>query len=145
MHSHLIIPPDSESDDSGAYRVFDEFLEMYQPSLLRVEYYLEELLEHTQDIYKDAYRPWYVAVRDLLKGVFLLSKRVATSNTQEFVEAIRMLSLDSAVTFIRDICISCLIMVRPEWERCFKQNLNTLFEAHRIIMQQQEQSRAMAR
>src|SRR5688572_25575221 len=101
-----IVPPTDETDTNGALRVFDDFFSLYQPTLVRAEAYLEDIIEKVEPIYGEAYRPWHRALKDLMRGVYLMTRKIPLTNKESFLEALKIFSLESAIQFLKDICIS---------------------------------------
>ncbi|MCE2926455.1 MAG: hypothetical protein LW823_02245 [Rickettsiales bacterium] len=130
--SDQIPPPLHEDDQEGAQRVFDQFLQLYQPTLVRVEYYLEEVIEKAGD-YSEAYKPWYQALHNLYKGVYLTAKKIPLNNKQRFIEALQTFSFDSALQFLEDLCANCRIALSQDWIAKFKQHVQLLLFAFSIM------------
>ena len=62
-----IQPPRGANDTQGARRVFEDFLDIYQPTLVRVENYLEDTVRKIDPAFAEAYRPWQQALHDRLQ------------------------------------------------------------------------------
>lgn len=138
----VIIPPAGEDDTEGAQRVFEEFLTLYQPVLMRVEYYLEEVIEHAGVTYAEAYKPWQSALHDLFKGVYLTAKAVPLPDTEKFIDALRTFSFDSAIRFLSDICTSCRLKLPQDWVTKFREHINLLLFSLAILTRAQQPSLA---
>lgn len=137
-----IIPPAGEDDAEGAQRVFEEFLTLYQPTLIRIEYYLEEVIEQAGVTYAEAYRPWHSAMHDLFKGVYLTAKKVPLPDTDKFIDALRTFSFESAIQFLCDICINCKLQIAKDWVERFREHINLLLFSLSIINRVQQPSLA---
>jgi len=135
----LIPAPASEDDQDGAQRVFEEFYVLYKNTLVSVETYLEQVLGDVNPAYAGAYRPWYRATRTLLRGVYLTVRRIPLPDPEAFVESLRTFSFEGAAQFLNDVCISCKVKVEQGWSRRFRENVDTLIKAHRIIVQRQKE------
>lgn len=133
-----IIPPTGEDDREGAQRVFEEFLTLYQPTLVRTEYYLEQIMEELEPEYAEAYRPWHQALHNLFRGVYLISKKIPLSDPEGFMESLRMFSFDSAIRFLYDLCISCRLALQRDWIENFHKHINMLLFSATILNRQQQ-------
>jgi len=136
----MILPPLNEDDTEGAQRVFEEFLTLYQPTLIRVEYYLEEVIEHAGAPYAEAYKPWHIALHDLFKGVYLTSKKLPLPNKEKFIDALRTFSFDSAIQFLLDICANCKLKLSQDWSDKFREHINLLLFSLSILSRVQQPS-----
>lgn len=132
-----ILPPANEGDSEGAQRVFEEFLTLYQPALVRMEYYLEQVMEQAEPAFAEAYRPWHKALRDLYRGVYLLARRMPLPDSEAFVEALRMFSFGSSVRFLRDICLNCRLSIERDWAEHFRAHIDMLLFSLSILTRQQ--------
>jgi hypothetical protein len=131
----IIIPPTGEDDAEGARRVFEEFFSLYHPTLLRVEYYLEEVIDAAGG-YAQAYAPWQAALHNLVKGVYLTAKRIPLPDTQALTEALKIFTFESAILFLRDLCANCRIALTQDWPQRFREHINTLLFALAILQRQ---------
>lgn len=138
----IIIPPKGEDDTEGAQRVFEQFLVIYQPVLIRVEYYLEEVIEQAGVNYAEAYKPWHVALHDLFKGVYLTAKNIPIPDKDRFIDALRTFSFDSAIQFLSDICISCKLRLPQDWVAKFREHINLLLFSLSILARNQQPQHA---
>lgn len=129
----LIMPPADEDDTDGAQRVFENFLHLYQPALIRIEYYLEEIIEKAGPAYASAYQPWHDAIHNLFKGVYLTAKKIPLPNNSKFIEALKMLSFDSALQFLSDLCAICKIPMPQDWTVKFREHINLLLFSLSIL------------
>lgn len=137
MESVICIRPPADSDDAaGAVRVFQEFLQNYQSTLVSAEHYFEQIMEQVQPKYAQAYAPWQRSVKDLLHGVYMVSKKLPLRNPKALADALRLFTLDSAISMLHDICISCKMRVNSNWLNAFKDNMRVLGEAFRVLMRQ---------
>ncbi|MFW0776994.1 MAG: hypothetical protein ACN2B6_04670 [Rickettsiales bacterium] len=134
----IIIPPKGEEDTEGAQRVFEQFLKLYQPTLIRVEYYLEDIIEHAGPAYAEAYQPWHDAVHSLFKGVYLQAKRIPLPDTEKFIAALETFSFDSAIKFLQDLCVSCKLKANREWVARFREHIKLLLFSMSILRRNQE-------
>lgn len=134
MNDHLlIVPPSGEDDTEGAVRVFEEFLTLYQPTLIRIEFYLEEVIEQAGPEYADAYRPWHTALHDLFKGVYLTAKKIPLPNKSRFIDALKTFNFESALQFLRDLCANCKIQLSEDWVARFREHINLLLFSISIL------------
>jgi len=138
----LITPPLDEDDTEGAMRVFDEFLTIYQPTLIRIEYYLEEIIEQAGPTYAEAYRPWHTALHNLFKGVYLVSRKIPLPNPTKFIDALKTFDFDSAVQFLYDLCANCKITLHENWVTRFKEHINLLLFSLSILSRKSQISLA---
>lgn len=134
-----IPPPHSSDDNEGALRVFNDFFHIYQPVFARVEFYLEQVITQVDPMYAQAYRPWHKSLRDLMRGVYLMARRVPLPDPDAFLDALRTFSFDSAIYFLRDICVSCKLHIERGWAQRFRENILTLLFALGILQRQHEQ------
>ena len=139
---HRILPPKGEDDAEGAQRVFEEFLILYEPTLVRIEYYLEHVIEQVGPAYAEAYRPWHKAVHDLFRGVYLTVRNIPLPDPDSFIEALKMFGFDSAIQFLQDLCISCRIALERDWMEHFRQNIDLLLFSATILRREQQQALA---
>lgn len=135
----LIIAPANEDDADGAYRCFNEFFLNYQSSLTRVEYYLEEVMLMVDDGFAQAYKTWHKAIKELLRGVYLVVKKIPLPDADALLEALQILSFESAAKFLQDILVSCKMIAdkENEWSQKFFQNIQSLMLAHQAILKTQ--------
>ncbi len=137
MKTLFDIPRSGEHTDA-IHRVFEQFLIDYQPILFRVETYLDEVIEKTDQTYKEAYIPWKNAVHELLSGAYLVAKKIPLPNKDSFIEALSMFSFEGAITFLRDICNICQLQLKNGWRKEFQDNINQLLFSISILNQQQQ-------
>ena len=135
------MPPQGEADTEGAQRVFEEFLTLYEPTLVRIEFYLEEVIEQVDPAYAQAYRPWHKALHDLFHGVYLTSRDIPVPDSDSFIDALKMFSFDSAIRFLRDIGVSCRIGLQRSWSDQFHEHINLLLFSASILKQKQNNSK----
>lgn len=133
-----ISPPRDDTDAEGARRTFEDFLTLYKPTLERVEDYLESIIEKEGSMYGVAYSPWQEAIHDLLRGVYLMSRKIPLPNKEDFTEALRMFSFESAIKFLRDVCLCCRIALKTNWEEKFREHINMLLFSLSILNRQQQ-------
>ena len=138
LDDETILPPEHDTDIDGAERFFNQFQKIYHPTLLRVEYYLEELVEKAGD-YAEAYRPWQQALHHLCRGVYLTAKKIPLSNQQRFIDALQTFGFDSALQFLEDLCTCCRINLPRNWAAQFKAHLQQLSFAFSILLRQRQQ------
>lgn len=143
-YDHLLIGPAHEEDMEGARRAFEEFFVLYQPALSQVERHLEKVIEEAGE-FAEAYRPWYLGLRDLFRGIYLTVRRIPLPDPESLREALHMFSFDSAVHLLRDLCISCRINVSRDWGQHFREHINMLLFSLSILNRQQEYRVQMAR
>ena len=129
----LVTPPSSNEDSDGAFRVFEEFLIIYQPALEQAECYLEQFSSIMQTGFSSAYTPWLKAVRELRKGIYLMAKKIPLPDPESFQDALRTFSFDSAAQLIRDICIGCKMRIDANWAKHFRDNILILSQAYRVL------------
>ena len=135
-----IAPPASAGDTSGAIRVFSEFLDEYEQILVSADQYLQNIMDQIGPEFAPAYRPWQKGVRDLLQGVFVVTRKLPVRNAKAFADALRLFSLDSAIAMLSDICISCKIALPRHWVAAFRKNIRVLSEAFRVLYRQRGQA-----
>ncbi len=133
-----ITPPSGEDDIEGARRVFDEFLTLYQPVLIRVEHQLEKVIGDLDPAFAEAYRPWQVALHDLLRGAYLVAKKIPLPDLDGFMEALSMFSFESAIQFLRDICDSCRMVIEYDWVRRFREHVDMMLFSLAILNRSRE-------
>ena len=138
MEQQRILPPSGENDAEGAQRVFEEFLLLYEPTLVRIEEYLEQVIEQAGPAYATAYRPWRKALRDLMRGVYLTARKIPLPDPEAFIDAAKMFYFDSASQFLRDICINCRIALQRDWVERFREHINFLLFSAAILGYRQE-------
>lgn len=139
METLFDIPRVGERTDT-VHRVFEQFLIDYQPVLFRVESYLDEIIEKTDNAYKEAYIPWKNALHELLSGAHLIAKRIPLPNKESFAEALCMFSFDGTITFLRDICSICQLQLKNGWRKEFQEHIHQLLFSISILNQQQHDS-----
>lgn len=115
-----------EGQADAAHRACEKFLVNYQTILLRVESYLEEIIEKTDNAYKEAYLPWKNALHDLLSGTYFIAKDIPLPNKNNFADALCMFSFEGAVTFLRDICSECQLRLKNGWRKEFREHIKEL-------------------
>ncbi len=113
-------------DSNSEAVVYEQFLVDYQPILVQVEHYLEETIEKTDYIYREAYMPWKKALHELLEGVYYLARKKPLPSKEEFMEALFMFSFKGAIMFLSDICNICQLKLKREWEKEFQLKINQL-------------------
>lgn len=128
-----ITPPCGEDDTEGAQRVFEDFLTLYQPTLIRLEYHLEDIVDHAGTMYAEAYMPWRDALHELFKGVYLTAKKVPLPNKEKFIDALRTFSFNSALQFLIDMCASCKMRLPENWAETFREHINLLLFSIAIL------------
>lgn len=125
-----------------AHRVFEQFLSNYQAILVRVEDYLEEVIEKTDPAYGGAYIPWKNALHELLNGAYLIAKKIPLPNKEDFMDALCMFSFESTIKFLRDVCTICQLKLKKEWEHEFREHINQLLFTISNLNQKQQASLA---
>ena len=139
-----ILPPAGEDDQEGAERVFKDFLVLYQPTLIQVEHKLEGIIQNTEPEYADAYKPWHQALCDLVRGVYLIAKKVSLPNPDDFLDALRTFSFESAIQFLYDLGIRCKMALQPDWAQSFRKNIDILLFSISIINRNKQQEASLA-
>lgn len=134
---HSITPPLHEGDKKGAERVFQDFLVVYQPVLTNIEGYLAKVVEEINPIYVGAYEPWLSGLRDLIRGAYLVAKRIPMPDPESFIDALHMFSFDSAIEFLKDICACCRINLAHDWGENFRKHIDMLLFSTAILYRQQ--------
>lgn len=132
-----ILPPSGETDTEGAYRTFEAFVDFYRPTLVVASEHLEGIVDNMPEKYAEAYRPWQHALNELLIGVYLVSRKIPLPNREVFEEALKVFTLESAVRFLRDLCLSCRIQMPRDWIDRFIRNIHMLLSSLSILNQQQ--------
>jgi len=125
-----------------SHRVFESFIVAYQPILKTAEDYLEDIVERTAPAYAEAYKPWKDALHELLRGAYLISRKIPLPNKDRFVEALQMFSFDSTIKFLCDICKLCGIKLAKDWEEDFHEYINQLLFALASLNRQPQHSPA---
>lgn len=121
--------------------VFEDFIINYQPTLKEAEAYLDDMIEKIDPAFAEAYIPWKKSLHELLKGAYLMAKKVPLPNKAKFMEALQIFSFESAVTFLADILISCHIKLERDWAEKFRKSINNLLFAIANMQQQANRSR----
>lgn len=116
--------------------VFEQFLSDYQAVLTKVEDYLEEIIEKTDNNYKEAYIPWRDSLHELLSGACFIAKEIPLPNREGFVDALRMFSFESTITFLRDICSICQLRLKSGWRKEFQKHINQLISEFSVVNRQ---------
>lgn len=111
------------------HQVFEQFLMDYQPVLVKVEKYLEKVIDETDCMYREAYMPWKKALHELLEGAYYLAKKIPLPSKEEFMDALFMFSFKSTISFLSDICSICQLKLKNEWEKEFQDKINMLLFA----------------
>lgn len=132
-----IRPPTDGGDREGAQRVFEEFLTLYQPTFILVEYHLEDVIESAGPAYAQAYKPWYDALHTLFKGVYLTAKKIPLPDTEKFIDALHTFSFEGTLQFLSDLCISCKLKVTQEWLNRFREHIKLLLFSLSILHNKQ--------
>ncbi len=141
METTLDIIESKTQTDTG-HRVFEEFLLAYKPVLVRIEDYLDEVIEKTDPAYVAGYVPWKNALHELITGAYLIARKIPLPNRENFMEALCLFSFDSAIKFLRDICNICQLQIRKNWEKEFHDHIDKLlFTIATLNLQQHTQSR----
>jgi len=141
MGDHQMITPPAHGDDTeGAKRVFEQFFILYQPALTRVEHYLEHVIDQMEPAYAEAYRPWHKALRDLSQCFYLAARKIPLPDPESFMDALRMFSFDSAVEFLKDLCISCQLVLDKDWAQHFREHIDMLLFSLTILNRKQQNS-----
>jgi hypothetical protein len=141
--SDYILPPSDEDDIKGAQRVFEDFFTLYQPTLSRVDNYLENIEEQVGPLYAQAYKPWQIALHDLCTGIYLVTKKIPLPDKDKFMEALKIFSFDGAIQFLYDLCASCRITLDSNWLKRFQQHINLLLMSISILNRQQQAARSL--
>lgn len=136
--NHIYVPR-SADDHEGAIRTFKDFTRLYAGLIEQVSQHLDASLQEVPAQVAEAYMPWQNALKDLLQGSVAIAHKMKPKNPEAFFEALQIFSLDSAVQFIRDLCLSCKIRLGQEWDTLFKEQINTLLFAYSIVMRKQQQ------
>lgn len=117
---------EQEKKNDALHRVCERFIVNYQPILLRVENYLEEVISKTDKTYKEAYIPWKNALHELLSGVYSVARDIPIPNKEKFTESLCMFSFEGAATFLRDICNICQLRLKNGWRQEFREHIREL-------------------
>lgn len=123
------------TDRKSAKAACNEFLVEYQPILTKVDQHLQEMIENTQPVYAQAYKPWLKALRDICMGVFLMSKGIPLPDPQALVGALKTFSFESTLQLLHDLCISSKLSLKAEWIRKFREDIDTMLFAAAILNQ----------
>ncbi len=126
-----------KSHKSTGNNAFEDFLINYKPILMRVENYLEEVIEKIDPAFVRGYIPWKKALHELITGVYLITKKIPLPNKEDFMEALCLFSFDSSIKFLRDICNICQLQLKRNWEKEFREHIDKLlFEITTLELQQ---------
>lgn len=125
---------------ASSHRAFEEFLNAYKPVLVRVEDYLDEVIEKTDPAYVAGYIPWKNALHELITGAYLIARKIPLPNKENFMEALCLFSFDSAIKFLRDICNICQLQLKKNWEKEFHDHIDKLLFAISTQNLQQQSS-----
>lgn len=120
--------------------VFEEFIINYQPTLKRAEEYLDDITRKIDPAFAEAYIPWKIAVHDLLKGVYLIAKKIPLQSKEKFMDALQIFSFESAVAFLADILTICHIKLERDWAEKFRIHISNLQFALANLNQKQQHS-----
>lgn len=138
----LISPPCNEEDTEGAIHVFEGFEVIYKPALLDIDHYLEDMMVKMGEDYAQAYQPWHAALQGVIRGVYLTSRNIPLKDPDEFLDAVMLLSFDSAVRFLYDIYVNCRSSVPRRWMAEFNRHIHLLLVAAAILYNRREPSLA---
>ncbi|MBY0408239.1 MAG: hypothetical protein K2Q01_11150 [Rickettsiales bacterium] len=125
------------SDKQSAKRVCKQFLDDYQPILVKIDDHLQKMIDKTLPTYAPAYQPWLKALRDICTGVFLMSKGIALPDPMGLVEALKMFTFESTLQLLNDLCDSCKLKLKAEWIRKFREDIDKVLFAAATLNQQQ--------
>lgn len=128
---------------SIGHHAFEEFITTYKPILVRVEDYLDEVIEKTDPAYVAGYIPWKNALHELITGAYLIARKIPLPNKEGFMEALCLFSFDSAIKFLRDICNICQLQLKKNWEKEFHDHIDKLLFA--ISAQNLQQQSSLSR
>lgn len=137
-----ITPPLDENDAEGAHRVFEEFFVVYQPTLIRLECKLHDIIEESGPTYSTPYRAWHKALHDLVRGVHMIARRFPLPDAEGFAEALRIFSFDGAAKLLNDLIITCRLPLAPNWAERFKENIKLLLFSFSILQRQMQKQEA---
>lgn len=113
------------------------FLNEHHNMLSTVEGYLKDMIDKTEPNFANAYKPWLKGLHELCVGVYLCSKNIPLPNPQQFLESLKMFTFDGALQFLSDICESCKIKLKTDWQKRFQQDIDrVLFAASNLNRQQ---------
>lgn len=126
--------------EHNALEVFQNFRNDYEGTFVRVEYYLKEVVENVPPYLASAYQSWYKAAHDLIRGVYCVTKEIPIAHAESLKDAIHLFTYDSAIQFLRDICISCGMRVNDDWCKALKENMHQLKTAFEMLVHQQKQA-----
>ena len=124
---------DNESDPESAQRVLEDFVEIYQPTLLAAQNHLSQTLFKMPAQYAAAYKPWHTALQDLTRGLYLLSKKIPVPDMERFIDALHMFSFEGAINFLADLCKNCNLSLTKNWETEFRQQVDRLLFSVSIL------------
>ena len=116
----------SKAQTNTGHRAFEEFLIVYKPVLVRIEDYLDEVIEKTDPAYVEGYIPWRNALHELITGAYLIARKIPLPNKEDFMEALCLFSFDSAIKFLCDICNICQLQIKKNWEKEFRDHIDKL-------------------
>jgi hypothetical protein len=130
---HDILPPSGTDDMLGAQRVCKEFLWHYEPVVDTLDKHLQEMIDHMQSPFADAYKPWHQGLKDLFDGIHSLARDMPLPDPERFREALNMFSFEGALQFLNDLCLCLKLGMPAEWLRQFRQDINTLLFSATIL------------
>ena len=132
---------EAKAQTNTEHRVFEEFLITYKPVLVKIEDYLEEVIEKTDPAYVEAYIPWKNALHELLMGAYLIARKIPLPNKEDFMEALCLFSFYSSIRFLRDICGICQLQLKRNWEKEFHDHIDKLLFAISTLNLQQQSAK----
>ena len=129
MEKNILNASKPTEDTQAIRRACKDFLEEYQPILNRVDKHLQHMMENTEPTYAKAYRPWLNGLRDICKGIYLLSKGIPLPDPEALLDALKMFSFESTIQLLHDICVSCKLKLQNDWVLKFRKDIDTMLFA----------------
>lgn len=117
------------------------FLNDYQPVLEQVSGHLQQMMENTDPAYAKAYSPWLSGLRDLCRGVYILSRGLPLPDPAALMDALHMFRFDSTLLLLQDLCISARIALKADWISAFRRDIDSLLFAAAAQYRQQGHAR----
>lgn len=106
----------------------------YYESVVHVlDSHLQDMVDHLQPPFADAYKPWQEALKDLFDGVQSLARGQPLPHPDMFREALNMFSFDGALQFLSDLCLCLRLTAQGEWLKRFRDDINILLFSAAIL------------
>lgn len=127
------------SDDRQAIKnACKKFHDDYQPILTRLDIHLEQMIRSTKPPYAQAYQPWLKSLREIGKGILLMSKGIPLPDPAALIDALKMFCFDSTLQFLSDLCITCKLALKTDWITQFRKDIDTMLFAVAALQRAQQ-------